>query len=120
MLRRTPLEAGEGLSERRDGAGDVRGADVRAVRGAVPGVESGGEVLLAGVPDEGRGCPPSREATARAGAGGLTMEDREFWREVRRWLKTRILADQQMVKAIEARFGFEDRKLREKPPHRAA
>ena len=48
------------------------------------------------------------------------MEDREFWREVRRWLKTRIIADRQMVKAIEARFGFEDRTLQEKPPHRAA
>ena len=48
------------------------------------------------------------------------MDDREFWREVRRWLKTRILADQQMVRAIEARFDFEERKVQEKPPHRAA
>ena len=48
------------------------------------------------------------------------MEDREFWREVRRWLKTRIIADQKMIKAIEARFGFEERKVQEKSPHRAA
>ena len=48
------------------------------------------------------------------------MNEKDFWREVRRWLKTRILADQQMVKAIEMRFGFEERTVREKPPHRAA
>ncbi len=33
------------------------------------------------------------------------MEDREFWAEVRRWLKTRILADRQMIGAIERRYG---------------
>ena len=48
------------------------------------------------------------------------MEDREFWREVRRWLKTRILADRQMIAAIEARFGFEDQKTKERRPTTAA
>ena len=33
------------------------------------------------------------------------MEDREFWAEVRRWLKTCILADRQMIAAIERRYG---------------
>ena len=47
-------------------------------------------------------------------------EDREFWREVRRWLKTRILADQQMIKAIEARFGFEETKAKDRPSSTAA
>ena len=47
-------------------------------------------------------------------------EDREFWREVRRWLKTRILADQQMIAAIEARFGFEDAKAKDRPSLTAA
>lgn len=36
------------------------------------------------------------------------MTDREFWIEVRRWLKTRILADTQMVAAIEQRFAISD------------
>ena len=49
------------------------------------------------------------------------MEDREFWAEVRRWLKTRILADQQMIAAIERRYGpFGEQKRQEgrgsKPP----
>ena len=48
------------------------------------------------------------------------MEDREFWREVRRWLKTRILADQQMIKAIETRFGFEEAKSKDRPSSTAA
>ncbi|HZO30065.1 MAG TPA: hypothetical protein VFH48_29185 [Chloroflexota bacterium] len=36
------------------------------------------------------------------------MTDREFWIEVRRWLKTRILADTQMVATIEQRFAISD------------
>jgi hypothetical protein len=35
-------------------------------------------------------------------------DEREFWIQVRRWLKTRILADKQMVEAIEQRFGISD------------
>ena len=44
------------------------------------------------------------------------MDDREFWFwwEVRRWLKTRILADQQMIAAIERRYGpFGEQKRQE-------
>jgi len=79
-------------------------------------VERGGEVLLDDVPAEGR-----RGSAAQAVAeGGLMTEDREFWREVRRWLKTRILADQQMIKAIEARFGFEETKAKDRPSSTAA
>ena len=47
------------------------------------------------------------------------MEDREFWAEVRRWLKTSVLANQQMIAAIERRygpFGEQKRQGRREPP----
>ena len=37
-----------------------------------------------------------------------TMDDRDFWQAVRRWLKGRIAADQQMVAAIEKHFEISD------------
>jgi hypothetical protein len=33
------------------------------------------------------------------------VAEREFWVQVRRWLKIRIRADERMVAAIEQRFG---------------
>jgi hypothetical protein len=36
------------------------------------------------------------------------MNDREFWIDFRRWLKSRIIADQRLVAAIEKRFGICD------------
>ncbi len=47
------------------------------------------------------------------------MDERQFWIEFRRWLKGRMAADQQMVAAIEKRFGLEERK-RDRPPRPAA
>jgi len=94
---------------------------VRVLRAAIPLAVAARDVLRAGVPPEGRGGEAGRaEATGAAEGGELTMEDREFWHEVRRWLKTRILADQQMIKAIEARFGFEETKAKDRPSSTAA
>ena len=36
------------------------------------------------------------------------MDEREFWIQFRRWLKARIATDQQMIDAIEKRFGIRD------------
>jgi hypothetical protein len=36
------------------------------------------------------------------------VTDREFWIAFRRWLKSRMAADQQMIAAIEQRFDIGD------------
>ena len=36
------------------------------------------------------------------------MDDREFWIAFRRWLKSRVASDQQMIAAIEKRFEISD------------
>jgi hypothetical protein len=42
------------------------------------------------------------------------MNEREFWAEVRRWLKIQNTANQQMIAAIEQRFGpFGEQKRQE-------
>jgi hypothetical protein len=46
------------------------------------------------------------------------MDDREFWIAFRRWLKGRMASDQQMIAAIERRFGISDNgdmKIRQQP-----
>jgi hypothetical protein len=51
------------------------------------------------------------------------VDERDFWIQVRRWLKGQIAADQQMVEAIERRFGpFGEQKRRQedRPPPPAA
>jgi hypothetical protein len=37
-----------------------------------------------------------------------SVDEREFWIAFRRWLKGRQSADQQMIDAIERRFGIRD------------
>jgi len=94
---------------------------VRVLRAAIPLAVAASEALHTAMSQEGeRGAAGGTGAAGAAEGGGLTMEDREFWREVRRWLKTRILADQQMIKAIEARFGFEETKAKDRPSSTAA
>jgi hypothetical protein len=36
------------------------------------------------------------------------MDERAFWVEFRRWLKSRIIADQRMAAAIEQRYQISD------------
>jgi len=37
-----------------------------------------------------------------------TVTEREFWIELRRWLKSQIIADERLVAAIEKRFAISD------------
>jgi hypothetical protein len=48
------------------------------------------------------------------------VDERAFWIEFRRWLKARIIADQQMVNAIDQRFGLGDHKQETRRPSPAA
>ena len=50
------------------------------------------------------------------------MDERVFWAEVRRWLKLQTAANQQMIAAIEQRFGpfGQQRKEERRPPTTAA
>ena len=45
------------------------------------------------------------------------MSEREFWAEVRRWLKIQQQANSQMIMAIEQRFGpFGEQRRQERRP----
>jgi hypothetical protein len=50
------------------------------------------------------------------------VDERAFWAEVRRWLKTQNQANSQMIAAIEQRFGpfGQQRKEERRPPASAA